>query len=56
MKDYWGYGKAMQPLIPMVAVPTTAGTGSECQSFALIADADTPREHAKNRRAEFRVD
>ncbi|MCB9767671.1 MAG: iron-containing alcohol dehydrogenase [Candidatus Omnitrophica bacterium] len=46
MKDYWGYGKAMQPLIPMVAVPTTAGTGSECQSFALIADAETHQKMA----------
>lgn len=41
MKDYWGVGKATQPMLPLVAVPTTAGTGSECQSFALIADAET---------------
>jgi alcohol dehydrogenase len=38
MQDYWGIGKASQPMLPMVAVPTTSGTGSECQSFALIAD------------------
>jgi alcohol dehydrogenase len=41
MKDYWGVGKATGPLLPMIAVPTTAGTGSEAQSFALISDAET---------------
>ncbi len=41
MKDYWGVGKATGPMLPMIAVPTTAGTGSEAQSFALISDADT---------------
>lgn len=41
MEDYWGVGKAKQPMLPMIAVPTTAGTGSEAQSFALIADART---------------
>jgi alcohol dehydrogenase len=41
MQDYWGLGKATRPMLPMIAVPTTAGTGSEAQSFALIADAKT---------------
>jgi alcohol dehydrogenase len=41
MKDYWGVGKALRPMLPMIAVPTTAGTGSETQSFALISDART---------------
>ena len=41
MKDYWGIGKASKALLPMIAVPTTAGTGSETQSFALISDPDT---------------
>jgi alcohol dehydrogenase len=41
MQDYWGVGKATQRMLPMIAVPTTAGTGSEAQSFALISDAKT---------------
>src|SRR5260370_14308170 len=41
MQDYWGYGKASQPMLPMIGIPTTAGTGSEAQSYALISDAQT---------------
>ena len=39
--DYKGYGKASQPMLPMVGVPTTAGTGSEAQSYAVLSDAET---------------
>jgi len=41
MEDYWGVGKATGPMLPMFAIPTTAGTGSEMQSFALISQAET---------------
>jgi alcohol dehydrogenase class IV len=46
MQDYWGVGKASRPMLPLIAVPTTAGTGSECQSFALIADETTHQKMA----------
>jgi alcohol dehydrogenase len=46
MQDYWGVGKAAKPMLPMIAVPTTAGTGSEAQSFALITAPETHQKMA----------
>ncbi|HWX23159.1 MAG TPA: iron-containing alcohol dehydrogenase [Candidatus Binatia bacterium] len=46
MKDYWGVGKAKLPMLPLIAIPTTGGTGSECQSFALITDGQTHQKMA----------
>jgi alcohol dehydrogenase len=56
MRDYRGYGKAARPMLPSIGVPTTAGTGSEAQSYALISDSET---HAKmacgDPKAAFRI-
>ncbi|PYM11503.1 MAG: alcohol dehydrogenase [Verrucomicrobia bacterium] len=46
IQDYWGVGKATKPMLPFLAIPTTAGTGSECQSAALIADEHTHQKMA----------
>src|SRR5437870_3461659 len=56
MADYRGFGKAKKPMLPSIGVPTTAGTGSEAQSYALIADE---RNHMKmacgDRKAAFQI-
>ena len=40
MEEYRGYGKAARPMWPSIGVPTTAGTGSEAQSYALITASE----------------
>jgi alcohol dehydrogenase len=56
MREYRGFGKARQAMLPAIGVPTTAGTGSEAQSYAIISDAES---HAKmacgDPKAAFRV-
>jgi alcohol dehydrogenase len=56
MEDYRGFNRATLPMLPSIAVPTTAGTGSEAQSFALIADEKTHLKMAcGDRKVAFRV-
>jgi alcohol dehydrogenase len=56
MEDYKGFGKAAKPMLPSVGIPTTAGTGSEAQSYALIADERTHMKMAcGDRKAAFQV-
>lgn len=56
MTDYWGFGKATRPMLPSIGIPTTAGTGSEAQSYALIADDQTHLKMAcGDRKAAFRI-
>ena len=56
MSDYRGYGKAAKPMLPSIGVPTTAGTGSEAQSYALIADESSHLKMAcGDRKVAFRV-
>lgn len=56
MRDYWGHGKAARPMLPSIGIPTTAGTGSEAQQYAIISDPET---HVKmacgDEKAAFRV-
>ena len=56
MQDYQGYGKAAQPMLPSIGIPTTAGTGSEAQSYTLITCADTNAKMAcGDRKARFHI-
>ncbi len=56
MEDYWGVGKATEPMLPSIGIPTTAGTGSEGQSFALISQEENHRKMAcGDIKARFRV-
>jgi len=56
MRDYWGYGKAARPMLPMIAVPTTGGTGSEAQTSATLVDSETgARMSCGDGKGSFRV-
>lgn len=55
MEDYWGVDKATKPMLPSIGIPTTAGTGSEAQRFALISRASDHKKMAcGDRKARFR--
>lgn len=56
MADYKGHDKATKPMLPSIGVPTTSGTGSEAQSYALITDASSHMKMAcGDKKAAFRI-
>lgn len=56
ISDYKGFGKATKPMLPSIGLPTTAGTGSEAQCYALITDERTHLKMAcGDKKAAFRV-
>jgi len=56
MSDYKGFGKATKPMLPSIGVPTTAGTGSEAQCYALITDESSHLKMAcGDKKAAFRA-
>jgi len=56
MEDYRGTNRASRPMLPSLGVPTTAGTGSEAQAYALISRAaDREKMACGDDKARFRA-
>jgi alcohol dehydrogenase len=56
LEQYWGTNLATRPMLPSIGIPTTAGTGSEAQSYALIEQEESRRKMAcGDDKARFRT-
>lgn len=56
MIDYKGLNRAKKPMLPSIGVPTTTGTGSEAQCYALITDESSHLKMAcGDKKAAFRI-